>query len=38
MLPIGFVSALLGVIAAEMYPNISATLALPKMIMSLNPC
>jgi len=37
MLPIGFVSALLGVIAAEMYPHISATLALPKMIMSLNP-
>jgi SSS family solute:Na+ symporter len=37
MLPIGFVSALMGVIAAEMYPNISATLALPKMIMTLNP-
>lgn len=37
MLPIGFVSALMGVIASEMYPNISATLALPQMIMTLNP-
>ncbi len=37
MLPIGFVSALMGVIASEMYPNISAALALPKMIMTLNP-
>lgn len=37
MLPIGFVSALLGVIAAEVYPNIPAAAALPQMIMSLNP-
>lgn len=37
MLPIGFVSAYLGVIASELYPNMTATLALPKLIMSLNP-
>lgn len=37
MLPVGFIAAFLGVIAAEMYPNISATTALPKLIMSLNP-
>lgn len=37
MLPVGFVAAFLGVIAAEMYPNITATTALPKLIMSLNP-
>lgn len=37
MLPVGFIAALMGVIAAEMYPNISATTALPKLIMSLNP-
>lgn len=37
MLPIGFVSALLGVIASELYPNISATAALPQVIMSLDP-
>lgn len=36
MLPVGFVSALLGVIAAEIYPNIPAAAALPQMIMSLN--
>ena len=37
MLPVGFIAALLGVIAAEMYPAISPTTALPKLIMSLNP-
>ena len=37
MLPVGFIAAFLGVIAAEMYPDISATTALPKLIMSLNP-
>lgn len=37
MLPVGFVCGLLGVIAAELYPNISATAALPQIIMSLNP-
>src|SRR6056297_1577284 len=34
MLPIGFLSAIMGKAA---YPDISATLALPKIIMSLNP-
>lgn len=37
MLPVGFVAALLGVIAAEMYPSISPTSAMPQLIMSLNP-
>lgn len=37
MLPIGFVSAYLGVIASELYPGMSPTLALPQLIMSLNP-
>lgn len=37
MLPVGFVAALLGVIASEMYPSISPTTALPLLIMSLNP-
>lgn len=37
MLPVGFVAALLGVIASEMYPSISPTTALPQLIMSLNP-
>ena len=37
MLPIGFVSALLGVVAKSMYPDSTATLALPQAIMSLNP-
>ena len=36
-LPVGFVAALLGVIASEMYPSISPTTALPQLIMSLNP-
>lgn len=37
MLPIGFLSALLGVIAKSMFPDVTATLALPKVIMTLNP-
>ncbi len=37
MLPIGFMAALLGIAAKAAYPDISATLALPKIIMSLNP-
>lgn len=37
MLPVGFIAALLGVIAAEMYPSISPTSAMPQLIMSLNP-
>ena len=37
MLPVGFIAALLGVIAAEMYPQISPTSALPQLIMGLNP-
>ena len=37
MLPVGFVAALLGGIASEMYPSISPTTALPQLIMSLNP-
>lgn len=37
MLPIGFVSALLGVIAKTMFPNVSPAMALPMTIMSLDP-
>lgn len=37
MLPVGFIAALMGVIASEMYPGITATTALPKLIMELNP-
>lgn len=37
MLPIGFVSALLGVIAKTMFPDASPAMALPMTIMSLNP-
>ncbi len=37
MLPIGFVSALMGVIAKTMFPDVSPALALPMTIMSLNP-
>jgi len=37
MLPIGFLSAIMGIAAKAAYPDISATLALPKIIMSLNP-
>ena len=37
MLPIGFVSALMGVIARNMFPDVSPALALPMTIMSLDP-
>lgn len=37
MLPIGFVSAMMGVIAKTMFPDVSPALALPMTIMSLNP-
>lgn len=37
MLPIGFVSAYLGVMASELYPGLSPTMALPKLIVSMNP-
>ncbi|MUP49049.1 symporter [Veillonellaceae bacterium M2-8] len=37
MLPVGFLAALLGVVAAEVYPHIAPTTALPRLIMSINP-
>ncbi|NMA02846.1 MAG: sodium:solute symporter family protein [Clostridia bacterium] len=37
MIPIGFLSAYLGIAAKAAMPEISATLALPQVIMSLNP-
>lgn len=37
MLPLGFVAALMGVVAKSMYPESTATLALPQAIMTLNP-
>ena len=37
ILPIGFVSALMGVVAKSLFPDSSATLALPQTIMTLNP-
>jgi SSS family solute:Na+ symporter len=37
MLPIGFVSAIMGVLAKSMFPDVSPALALPKAIMSLDP-
>lgn len=37
MIPIGFVAALMGIIAKTLYPETTAALALPKAIMSLNP-
>lgn len=37
MIPIGFIAALMGVIAKIMYPDTSAALALPQAIMALNP-
>lgn len=37
MLPIGFICALLGVIAKATYPEVSPALALPMTILSLNP-
>lgn len=35
--PIGFLSAVMGLVARVTYPDIQATLALPKIIMSLDP-
>ncbi|MDD4722659.1 MAG: sodium:solute symporter family protein [Acidaminococcaceae bacterium] len=35
--PIGFLCALLGIVARVSFPDISATMALPKVVMSLNP-
>lgn len=37
MLPIGFICALLGIIAKATYPDVSPALALPMTILSLNP-
>ena len=37
MIPIGFLCALIGMSAKVAFPDVSATLALPKMILSLNP-
>jgi SSS family solute:Na+ symporter len=37
MLPVGFVCALMGIIAKAAYPNVTAALALPKTIMALDP-
>lgn len=37
MIPIGFLAALLGAVARVSYPNVSATMALPMVITSLNP-
>ncbi|KYH28078.1 sodium:solute symporter family protein [Clostridium colicanis] len=37
MLPIGFIAALIGIAAKAIYPDINATVALPKIIMSLSP-
>lgn len=35
--PIGFLFALLGIVAKVSFPDITATMALPKVVMSLNP-
>lgn len=35
--PIGFLSAIMGLVARVSYPEIKATMALPKIIMSLDP-
>lgn len=37
MIPIGFLCALMGIAARTAFPQVSATMALPKMILSLNP-
>lgn len=37
MIPAGFLSALIGLAARAKFPGINPTLALPKMILSLNP-
>ncbi|MEG6584708.1 sodium:solute symporter family protein [Dendrosporobacter sp. 1207_IL3150] len=35
--PIGFLSAILGIVAAAKYPNIAPAMALPKVILDLDP-
>lgn len=35
--PIGFLCALLGIVAKVQFPDITATMALPQVVMSLNP-
>ncbi len=35
--PVGFLCALLGIVAKVQFPEIAATMALPKVVMSLNP-
>lgn len=35
--PIGFLCAMLGIVAKVSFPEIAATMALPKVVMSLNP-
>ena len=37
MIPVGFIAALLGLVAKISYPDAAPTLALPQAIMSLNP-
>lgn len=37
MIPVGFIAALLGIVAKISYPDASPTLALPQAIMALNP-
>jgi SSS family solute:Na+ symporter len=37
MIPIGFLAAILGMVARVKYPGLSATMALPAVITSLNP-
>lgn len=37
ILPIGFICALIGIVAFILYPEIKPTMALPTVIMSLNP-
>lgn len=37
MIPIGFLCALIGMAARTAFPDVNATMALPKMILSLNP-
>lgn len=37
MIPVGFIAALLGVVAKITYPDVAPTSALPQVIMALNP-
>lgn len=37
MIPIGFLCSIIGMAAKTTFPDVSATMALPKMILSLNP-